>query len=170
MPVWSKRNILYIDFRYKGVRFRQSTELTDTPKNRKVAEDWDRAVHHEIRLGTFNLLRHFPYSKRGPRPKGTRTFFDAAKTWLESHKGTWAEWTYRKFKDDLEKRILPELGSVPITDITPLSLRQFREKLIERKRADPLPVILTVTCSTVAKEEFVLIPLVLPEPALMRVR
>lgn len=75
-----------------------------------------------------------PSFEKAIKPVGTRSFKDAGTTWLESHKGTWAEWTYRKFRDDLQKRIYPELGSVLVPEITPLMLRQFRQKLIERPR------------------------------------
>jgi integrase len=136
MPVRSKRGILFLDFRLKGVRFRQSTELKDTPKNRELAEDWDKTIRHEVRLGTFDLARHFPHSRKAAKPVKSRTFKDAGETWLGSHKGAWAEWTYRKFRDDLQKRIYPELGFMLISEITPLVLRQLRQKLIERPRED----------------------------------
>lgn len=144
MPVWSKREFLYLDFRFKSVRFRQSTELRDTQKNKKVVQEWDAAILHEIRLGTFDLARHFPRSGRVLKPPRNRTFAGAAKTWLDSHRGTWAELTYRKFRDDLERRILPELGPLPIFDEHTLpyqgSLNNFLRELPESSGSFSPPV------------------------------
>ena len=133
----NRHAILFLDFHYKGIRCRESTGLKDTPKNTKLAEDWDATIRREIRLGVFQYNIHFPHSKKNNFFYSSKKIFgDFAKSWLASHKGSWEDWTYRKFRDDLEKRIIPRIGTVPLTEILPLHLRQLREDIIAQRKRD----------------------------------
>lgn len=133
----NRHAILFLDFHYKGIRCRESTGLKDTPKNRKLALDWDATIRRETRPGVFQYTVHFPHSKKNNLfYSSKKTFADLAKSWLASHKGSWADWTYRKFRDDLEKRIVPKIGSFPVAEILPLHLRQLREEIIAQGKKD----------------------------------
>ena len=55
--------LLFIDFRYKGIRCREQTALTDTPANRKKVEKVLDRIESEIKAGTFEYARFFPGSK-----------------------------------------------------------------------------------------------------------
>lgn len=133
----NRHGFLFLDFYYRGIRCRERLGLRDTPKNRKLAQDWDAAVRREIHLGTFQYNIHFPQSpKNNFFFSNKKTFADVAQSWLDSHKGSWADWTYRKFRDDLKKRIEPRIGHIPLREILPLHLRQLREAIIAQGKKD----------------------------------
>jgi integrase len=60
----TSKSSIGIDFRYKGVRFRERISLPPTPANRKYAQRLKATIEHEIAIGTFNYAKHFPESKR----------------------------------------------------------------------------------------------------------
>src|SRR5262245_58005928 len=62
--VRSKHGRLFLDFRWRGVRCREFTELTDTPENRRRCTALLRIIKGEIALGTFDYRRHFPNGTR----------------------------------------------------------------------------------------------------------
>ncbi|HUK40062.1 MAG TPA: DUF3596 domain-containing protein [Candidatus Acidoferrales bacterium] len=133
----NRHGLLFLDFYYRGIRCRESTGLQDTPKNRKLALDWDATVRREIQIGIFQYNVHFPHSKKNSFfYSSKRTLAAFAQSWLDSHKGSWADWTYRKFRDDLEKRIIPRIGNLPLTEILPLHFRQLREDIIAQGKKD----------------------------------
>lgn len=55
--------LLIIDFRYKGIRCREQTALTDTAANRKKVQKVLDRIETEIAAGTFDYPRIFPGSK-----------------------------------------------------------------------------------------------------------
>src|SRR5690349_10114340 len=117
MPIRIRGGTIYLDFRYRGQRLRPSTDLPATPENIKFAEDWAAAIRREISLGIFRLDNHFPHYRFGHR-EGGGSFAEVANSWLESHKQSWAEWTYRKFKADLDLRVIPKMGQRKFREIT----------------------------------------------------
>jgi len=59
--------LLFIDFRYKGIRCREQTALTDTAASRrKVQKVLDR-IEADITAGTFEYRRFFPGSKNAEK-------------------------------------------------------------------------------------------------------
>ena len=65
MATITKRyNKLIVDFRYLGKRCRETTNLTDTPANRKKLESIILNMEAEIRLGIFNYAKYFPKSDK----------------------------------------------------------------------------------------------------------
>ena len=61
---------MFVDFRYMGVRCRETTNLTDTPANRKKLEKIIEKMEAEIQLGSFAYEKYFPSSKRLAEFKG----------------------------------------------------------------------------------------------------
>lgn len=139
MPIRIRGGIIYLDFRFHGKRLRPTTGLEATLQNKEFARDWLAAIKHEIRIGSFRLENHFPhYRPAYQRKDREETFASVARAWLESHKQSWAEWTYRKFKADLEARVIPKIGNRPLNDVTAKELRLLRESILAdgRKRND----------------------------------
>lgn len=54
---------LYLDFRFRNIRYREQTELTDTPANRKKLQNALDRIEAEILLGQFDYEAMFPNSK-----------------------------------------------------------------------------------------------------------
>jgi integrase len=136
MPLWIRGGKIYLDFRHKSRRLRPSTGLAATEENIKLAEQWDGAIQREVTLGTFRLENHFPNYRPHRTSPNDGTFESVASLWLESHKQSWAEWTYRKFKSDLEARITPKIGRRQVRDITARDLRLLREALLAEGKKD----------------------------------
>lgn len=66
-------NTLYLDFRYRDLRCREQTTLTDNPANRARLKPILRKIEKEIQAGTFSYRSYFPNSPRAdlfepPRP------------------------------------------------------------------------------------------------------
>jgi integrase len=140
-----KHGRLFLDFRWRGVRCREFTELTDTPENRRRCTALLRIIKGEIALGTFDYRRHFPngtqlatfypevarsgttvasflstwHARRSPfRPDGTVVEM------AELHPSTW--------KHDgslIERRLVPALGATRLTDLRIGRCRDYRQEL-----------------------------------------
>jgi integrase len=140
-----KQGRLFLDFRWRGVRCREFTELTDTPENRRRCTALLRIIKGEIALGTFDYRRHFPngtrlatfypevarsgttvasflstwHARRSPfRPNGTVVEM------AELHPSTW--------KHDgslIERRLIPALGTLRLTDLRVGRCRDYRREL-----------------------------------------
>ncbi len=138
MRVWVRNGLIYLDFRYHDQRLRPTTKMAATRENIKLAEDWIAAIRREIKLGTFRLENHFPDYRPSHQKAIERdhTFIKIASEWLQSHKQGWAEWTYRKFKADLESRVFPKIGSRNFKEITGKDLRLLREAILGEGRKD----------------------------------
>ena len=63
----SRNKKLVVDFRYLGVRCRETTNLIDTPENRKKLQKIIERMEAEIVLGTFNYAQYFPKSDKAER-------------------------------------------------------------------------------------------------------
>ena len=50
----SRSGKLFFDFRYRGVRCREQTKLSDTPANRKRVTNILERIEAEILVGTFD--------------------------------------------------------------------------------------------------------------------
>ncbi len=55
---------LVVDFRYQGVRCRETTNLEAHAQNRKLLKKRLEQLEAEITLGTFEYAKYFPRSKR----------------------------------------------------------------------------------------------------------
>lgn len=58
--VYPRRGILQFDFRYKGHRCRESSNLPDIPANCRRSETAMKRIEAEIVLGTFDYATYFP--------------------------------------------------------------------------------------------------------------
>ncbi|MBU0620614.1 MAG: site-specific integrase [Gammaproteobacteria bacterium] len=65
--------LLFIDFRYRGLRCREQTALPDTAANRKKVQKVLDRIDSEIAAGTFDYRQFFPGSKNAEK-------FDEANT------------------------------------------------------------------------------------------
>lgn len=59
-----RKGLLFFDFRYKGVRCREQTALSDTAGNRKKLNPILERIEASIKLGTFRYEDFFPGSSR----------------------------------------------------------------------------------------------------------
>jgi integrase len=139
---------LFLDFRWRGVRCREFTQLTDTPENRRRCAAVFKIIQGEIGLGTFDYRRHFPNGAK------LHVFYPttdvAAGCTLESYLRTWhsrrspfrsdgsivedAELHPSTWKHDesvVMKRLIPALGNIRVDQLTAGRCRDYRRVLQE---------------------------------------
>lgn len=58
--VHARGNSIQIDFRYKGVRCRETLNIKPTDSNLKQAQHFLAKIQQEIASGNFNYLDYFP--------------------------------------------------------------------------------------------------------------
>jgi integrase len=119
----------HIDFKWRR-RYRVSTGIPDRDENEKFVRDWDATIRREISLGTFQLKNHFPQLEPAA-PSNEKTFKQSCEDWLKAHKNSWAEWTWKKHRDNLNSRIYPKIGDKLTREVKPIDLRLLREAIIE---------------------------------------
>lgn len=147
---------LFFDFRVGSKRFREQTELDNTPANRKKVEKVLDRIESEIQSGTFDYLRYFPGSKRAAifaaseavpvsstpvaaeianlatQPAKTSagpTFKEFAATWYSESEISWRRSHQRTIKDIIDNRLIPEFGEKGVGQITKADILAFRSTL-----------------------------------------
>ncbi len=145
--------LLYLDFRYRGVRCREQTALPDTPVNRKRVDSLLRQVEKAIAEGGFDYASFFPGSPRAakfaapgngkpaaavapvpevlaPRPV-TPLFSDFVETWFKENVPRW-RFSYRStVRCTIDRHLVPRFGATPVADITRPEILAFRAHLME---------------------------------------
>ena len=119
-----------IDFRYRGVRCRETLKgLQVTNANIKFAEKKRAAILFEIGRGTFDYASHFPDSNRcsqfGSNPHRDRTVDQALDLWLSVKKIRTAQSTYVNYKSKVENHIRPRWGSHKLASITKTEIEKW---------------------------------------------
>ncbi len=136
---------LVIDFRFKGQRCREQTQLTDTPANRRRLEKLLKCIEADITLGTFDYAKYFPKSKKvkkfaalAERKRKAKAYFESpdaprlnefAEIWLSEKQIEWRKGHYEDVDGILRKYIIPMFGSKKISAITKQQILSFRSTL-----------------------------------------
>ena len=145
MGVRAKHGKLFLDFRWRGARCREFTELADTPDHRRRCAAALKIIQGEIALGTFDYRRHFP---NGARLKEFYPTAIAAGVGVASYLTAWharrspfrvdgsvvvnAELHPSTWKHDasaLERRLIPALGHLAMNELTVGRCREYRQEL-----------------------------------------
>ncbi|WP_286717967.1 Arm DNA-binding domain-containing protein [Thalassolituus sp. UBA2009] len=137
-------NKLFLDFRYKGQRYREQTLLDDIPRNRKQLETLMQRIEAKIILGEFNYREFFPNSpnvakaealeeryqqapavgiKKGP---AIPTFAEFCQQWFTEKSIEWRASHLRNVRSLLDSALLPAFGDQPLNQITKEDLLNFR--------------------------------------------
>lgn len=135
---------LYLDFRYRNIRCREQTKLTDSPANRKKLGALLQKIEAEILLGTFDYETTFPASpmlkKLAPIKKieveqhTTPLFKEFAQLWFKELKVQWRESYTNTVSKIIELRLTPTFGNYPVDKITKSMVLQFRSDLAEVRK------------------------------------
>lgn len=144
--------ILFIEFSYRGVRFRESMGLKDSRNNRNILKLKLSAVNEALVNDTFKIEEHFPHSKNlekfqilglassqfapsnyaNDNLEEIPTFRQFTKTWLEETEIAWRESHRVNQVSILKTHIFPNLGDFKINDIQREQLLGFRVKLASK--------------------------------------
>ncbi len=139
---------LYLDFRYQGIRCRESTQLPDTASNRRRCELMLKRIEAEISLGSFNYETHFPGSGRAStfatrdavvaaHLAGVPLFADFAETWFSEKEIEWRRSYRTTIRTTLDIHLLPRFGHLPISMIDKPEILAFRSELVRTPSRSP---------------------------------
>lgn len=120
---------IQIDFRYKGVRCRETLRLKPTKSNLAYASNLKAAIEHEIARNTFTYADHFPDSPRAAQFGGVvqskKTIGAALDDWLEGYEKSVAHSTLESYGKAIKKHLKPVFGHIPIKDLTATQVRAW---------------------------------------------
>lgn len=146
-------NMLFFDFRYRGVRCREYTLLHDTQINRRNMEKVLARIESEIKLGTFDYARFFPNSamiaklneKQIQVPMisesgimhttpivmvpTTPLFEKFCEEWYQENEISWKRSYRGTIKITMNKYLLPNFGQKEVGHITKGEILKFRSSL-----------------------------------------
>lgn len=136
----ARRGKLFVDFRYMNMRCRETTNLTDTPANRKKLAKIIEKMEAEITLGIFDYAAYFPKSERAQEMMALAdraeacisrnpTFKQFSEIWYEEKKIEWRPSYQYKVQTILDKYLLPEFGGKAVHAIKKPDLLTFRSSL-----------------------------------------
>jgi integrase len=141
----SKNNKLYLDFRFKGIRCREYTQLPDNKSNRSRLDRLLKTIEAEIMLGSFDYAKYFPNSNKvaqfsviDERKRQAKAYFEAtdspklnefADIWMSEKKVEWRKGHYQDVEGVLNKYIIPWFGNKKISAITKQQILSFRSTL-----------------------------------------
>jgi len=109
---------IQIDFRYRGLRCRETLKLEPTKANQLYADRLRSEILRKIELGTFTYAEYFPDSPKAKLGKSAiPTFGSAATSYLKTCAAL-AKSSYMTYKKNLDKHWLPEFKDRRIDSIT----------------------------------------------------
>lgn len=144
---------LFFDFRVAGQRFREQTELDDTPANRKKMQAVAARLEFEVQTGTLDYGRFFPHSpnrvryealipRHGEqaRDSGARaedggispSFRDFAESWFTENEVRWRRTTRDLMRMIVDKHLLPVFGDRQVNAVFRADVLAFRAEFAKR--------------------------------------
>ena len=143
----SRSGKLFFDFRYRGLRCREQTKLSDTSANRKRARSILDRIEAEILVGTFDYAAYFPNSNGVPRFRSIEdrkaaasssipNFDEFAEIWFSENVPRWKHSYKITLRTSLDKHILPVFAEDPLDMISKSTVLAFRANLAKIPRQD----------------------------------
>tara|TARA_B100000674_G_scaffold487266_1_gene497274 strand:- start:1583 stop:2101 length:519 start_codon:yes stop_codon:yes gene_type:complete len=114
---------LFFDFRYRGIRCREYTQLEDKPANRKRMKAVLMRIESEIVLGTFEYAAYFPNTPNADRfashdqqmeSRSARTpiFREFSTLWMDENRIAWKPSYINTLEHSLSKHVNPNGGAI----------------------------------------------------------
>ena len=136
----SRYGKLIVDFYYMNKRCRETTNLIDTPANRKKLAKVIEQMEAEITLGIFSYAKYFPKSDKTAEMMAlsnrkvciqseTPSFQEFATLWFSEKEIEWRDTYKRKIKEIIDMYLLPKFGNKPIHIIKKTDVLAFRSSL-----------------------------------------
>ena len=131
---------LIADFRYMGIRCRETTNLEDNAYNRRILKKRLEQLEAEITLGTFEYEKYFPKSKRIDEFKEKRSLQIAVQTrvplfkeftslWFKQKQIEWRSSYQDKVSIIIKNYLIPAFGNQVLSKIKKSDLLNFRASL-----------------------------------------
>ena len=131
---------LIADFRYMGIRCRETTNLEDNAYNRRILKKRLEQLEAEITLGTFEYEKYFPKSKRVDEFKEKRSqqiavqtkvplFKEFTELWFKQKQIEWRDSYQQKVSIVIKNYLIPAFGNQVLSKIKKSDLLNFRASL-----------------------------------------
>lgn len=145
--ITSRHGKLCVDFRYKGIRCRETTGLADNQQHRRRLQTVVDRMEAEITLGSFDYAKYFPNSPRAaqfveaaePAPALSKkpsatcpTFRDFAETWFAERRIEWRRSYADTVRISLDLHLLPVFADKALSEIAKADILSFRSGLARR--------------------------------------
>lgn len=138
---------LYLDFRFRNIRCREQTKLTDTPGNRRKLQALLDRIEAEILLGQFDYSATFPNSKMLKKFEAQAATISAhtgqvpymkdfVGQWFDEQKVAWRKSYTTSVTHILFKRIIPYFDSLRVDEIIKEQVLAFRSHICGLKKKD----------------------------------
>ncbi len=135
---------LQLDFRYRGIRCREQTSLSDTEANRRRMRKLLDKIDAEILLGTFDYEAYFPNSRkvtqfaeqderRAEALSCTPKFGIFAEAWLDENEVRWRRSYFATTSGTVRKYLIPRFGEQYLDQIKRGEILEFRAELRKRR-------------------------------------
>ena len=131
---------LIADFRYMGIRCRETTNLEDNAYNRRILKKRLEQLEAEITLGTFEYEKYFPKSNRVEEFKEKRSqqiavqtkvplFKECTELWFKQKQVEWRTSYQQKVSIVIKNYLIPAFGNQVLSKIKKSDLLNFRASL-----------------------------------------
>ena len=131
---------LIADFRYMGIRCRETTNLEDNAYNRRILKKRLEQLEAEITLGTFEYEKYFPKSNRVEEFKEKRSqqiavqtkvplFKEFTELWFKQKQVEWRTSYQQKVLIVIKNYLIPAFGNQVLSKIKKSDLLNFRASL-----------------------------------------
>ena len=131
---------LIADFRYMGIRCRETTNLEDNAYNRRILKKRLEQLEAEITLGTFEYEKYFPKSNRVEEFKEKRSqqiavqtkvplFKEFTELWLKQKQVEWRASYQQKVSIVIKNYLIPAFGNQVLSKIKNSDLLNLRATL-----------------------------------------
>jgi integrase len=141
--IYARSGILQFDFRYKGHRCRESSNLPENPANKRRCETAMKRIEAEIVLGTFDYAAYFPdggkvevfrsLERRVASAKSdTPLFRDFAETWFAERRIEWRRSYADTMRITLDKYLQRKFGDTALDLIEKSDIMTFRAGLADQ--------------------------------------
>jgi len=108
----------------------ESLKLKDTQRNRKLAEDKDRAIGYHLKNGSFDYLAFFPHGSKAKHFRARATDITMSEWWEEWREGkSTKSTTAQHYEGSWRNHIEPHFGSMLLSDIREQDILIFRKVL-----------------------------------------
>ena len=141
LRVRKETGTLMLDFRYRGVRFREQTLLKDTPANRKRLNKVLKEIEAELTLGIFDYHHRFPGGVNAGlfdricqgRNLNSPKFKQFANQWFGELRIQWRETHADTVRLNLDQCLIPHFGNLPVDQINKERILKFRTDFAKGK-------------------------------------
>ena len=126
-------NSAQISFTYQGVRCRESIPIPPTKSAQKELALKLQSIKYEIKTGTFDYNRHFPYSNKAKEFRKNRpdlyTIKEALIGWLQRNQAKLQLSTLQDYNSVIYHHLIPTFGNLTISELTASKVKEWLSEL-----------------------------------------